>query len=154
VAETAALLHDVDKALSPEDLLRRLAHGEGSAAWLEQRGHVELAPVVASHPVTRLSDGAWFEQWIASSSLEARIVAYADKRASEDLESMDERFARWARRHATKWSPETMLAVRARADILEADVCAAAGVTPNDVARNPWTEHALREAHARVGARS
>jgi putative nucleotidyltransferase with HDIG domain len=146
LAETGALLHDVDKALPAVDPLRRLPHGERSAAWLKQRGHEELADVVASHPVTRLLDGAWFERWIATSSLEARIVAYADKRAGQELESMDDRFASWARRYPKAWSDEETRAVRARADILEADVCAAARIAPGDVARNPWTEAAFHDA--------
>jgi hypothetical protein len=146
LVESAALLHDVDKALPADDPLRRLPHGEGSAAWLERRGHGELGPVVASHPVTRLTDGGWFERWIAESTPEQRIVAYADKRASQQLESMDDRFARWATRREAKWSAETMRAVRARANVLESAVCAAAGVVPRDASREPWTEAALREA--------
>ena len=146
LVETAALLHDVDKALPADDPARGLGHGEGSAAWLDRHGHAELGPAVASHPVTRLTDGAWFERWIAESTHEERIVAYADKRASQQLESMDERFARWSRRHQADWNAETTLAVRARADVLESAVCGAAGVAPAAVSREPWTEGALREA--------
>jgi hypothetical protein len=146
LVESAALLHDTDKALPADDPMRELPHGEGSAAWLQQRGHGELSPAVASHPVTRLTKGAWFERWIAESTLEERIVAYADKRASRHLESMDDRFARWSGRHEANWSTKTMLAVRARADVLEAAVCTAAGITPDKVSREPWTEDALREA--------
>jgi putative nucleotidyltransferase with HDIG domain len=149
LAESAALLHDVDKALPLDDPVRRLRHGDGSAAWLEQHGYPELAPVVASHPVTRLTDGAWFDRWIAESTIEQRIVAYADKRASQQHESMDDRFARWLGRNPSKWDDETARAVRARADVLESAVCAAAGVTPDQVAREPWTEDALREARTR-----
>jgi putative nucleotidyltransferase with HDIG domain len=149
LAESAALLHDVDKALPPGDPLRGLRHGDGSAAWLEQRGRAELAPVVAWHPVTRLTDAAWFDRWIAEATNEQRLVAYADKRASQQLESMDDRFARWLSRNPSKWDTETARAVRARADVLEAAVCAAAGVTPDQVSREPWTEDALREARKR-----
>ena len=81
LVEAAALLHDVDKALSPDRPARALAHGEGSAAWLAERGHPELGPAVEAHPVTRLEDGERFRRWLAASSLETRIVAYADKRA-------------------------------------------------------------------------
>ena len=39
------------------DPVRRLGHGHGSAAWLTEHGHPELARAVAAHPVTRLADG-------------------------------------------------------------------------------------------------
>ena len=62
-------------------------------------------------------------------------MAYADKRAAQRLGPMDARFASWDRRHPTKWSVAERRAVRARADRLEADVCRAAGVAPEDVRR-------------------
>ena len=77
LAETAALMHDTDKALPATDPLRRLPHGYGSARWLAERGHDELGPAVEHHPVTRLLDGAWFDAWLRGSRLEDRIVAYA-----------------------------------------------------------------------------
>ena len=64
LAESAALLHDADKALPKDDPLRALGHGHGSARWLEERGHEELAPAVEDHPITRTLDGAWFETWL------------------------------------------------------------------------------------------
>ena len=54
LVESAALLHDADKALPPDDPARALPHGDGSAAWLTSAGHPELARAVAGHPVTRL----------------------------------------------------------------------------------------------------
>ena len=146
VVESAALLHDVDKALPDDDASRKLPHGDGSADWLTRHGYAELAPIVASHPVTRLTDKAWFERWMATSTREQRIVAYADKRAGQRLESMDDRFARWSRRHADTWDSDTAREVRARANVIEADVCAAARVKPADVSREPWTDDALRAA--------
>ena len=152
--EAAGLLHDVDKVLPAGDLLRRLRHGEGSAAWLTARGHAELAPLVADHPVTRLIDGEWFERWLAEASPEARIVAYADKRAGQRLDVIDARFASWRRRHPPAvgrgseagWDEHTFAAVRGRAGRLEAAVCAAAGVEPGAVRRLAWTGRAFREA--------
>ena len=154
MVEAAALLHDVDKALPPGDPLRRLAHGQGSAAWLIDSGHPELAPAVAVHPAPRLLDGEWFEAWLPSATHEDRIVAYADKRAGQRLESMDARFASWRRRHppvatgdpSGAWDEATLRAVRERADRLEATVCAAAGIGPDEVRRLAWTGRALRDA--------
>lgn len=162
LVESAALLHDVDKVLPPEDPARALAHGDGSAAWLTRQGHPELARAVANHPVTRLLDGDRFKRWAAFASREERIVAYADRRAAQRLESMDERFASWSRRYPrldvdgreVGWDAAELRAVRARADRLEADVCRAAGVAPGDVRRLAWTGRALRAARERASITS
>jgi putative nucleotidyltransferase with HDIG domain len=145
LVESAALLHDVDKTLRPDDPLRALPHGEGSAAWLTRAGHPELARAVANHPVTRMRDGDAYRRWAAFASREERVVAYADKRASQRLESMDERFGGWDRRHPERPTAERR-AVRSRADRLEADVCRAAGIHPNEVRRLRWTGPAFRAA--------
>jgi HD superfamily phosphodiesterase len=148
LVEAAALLHDVDKILPPDDPARALPHGDGSAAWLSARGHPELARAVANHPVTRLADEARYRTWAAFASREERIVAYADKRAGQRLESMDARFASWRRRYPAGWDEATLNRVRARAARLEADVCRAAGVRPEEVRRLAWTGPALRAARA------
>ena len=147
--EAAALLHDVDKVLASADPARRLPHGAGSAAWLRAQGHAELAPLVEQHPVTALTaHDPIAEGW----SLEALVVAYADKRVGQRLESMDARFASWQRRypagpgHDGGWDDATAALVRARADRLEAHVCALAGVAPADVGRLAWTGPALARA--------
>jgi len=144
LVESAALLHDVDKALPPDDPAHALRHGDGSAAWLTAAGHPELARAVVGHPVTRLVDGEGYRRWAGFASREERIVAYADKRAGQRLESMDARFASWQRRYPTAWSDADRRAVRARAERLEADVCRAAGVEPAGVRRLAWTRAAIR----------
>jgi hypothetical protein len=146
LVESAALLHDVDKALPARDPAHDLRHGDGSAAWLTRAGHPELARPVAAHPVTRLLDGDGYRRWAAFASREERIVAYADKRAGQRLESMEERFASWGRRYPAAWTDADLRSVRSRADRLEADVCRAAGVAPTDVARLAWTGAAFRTA--------
>lgn len=158
LVEAAALLHDVDKALPADHPARALPHGEGSAAWLTAAGHGELARAVENHPVTRLTDEERFHRWAAFASREERIVAYADKRAGQRLESLDARFASWRRRYpptgsgnrAAAWDTVTLDAVRTRARRLEADVCRAAGVAPDDVRRLGWTGPALRTAGQRA----
>jgi hypothetical protein len=146
LVEAAALLHDVDKLLPTDDPIRSLAHGDGSAAWLTARGHPELAGAVAGHPVTKMVDGERYRSWAAASALEERIVAYADKRASQRLEPMDDRFAGWARRHGRLRDQALARRVRARADRLEDDVCRAAGIRPDEVGRLRWTGRALAAA--------
>jgi hypothetical protein len=150
----------VDKALPADDPARALPHGDGSAAWLSRFGHPELARAVADHPVTRLLDGERYRHWAAFAAREARVVAYADKRAGQRLESMDARFASWRRRYprveggGTAWDEADLRAVRARAARLEADVCRAANVTPDGVRRLRWTGDALRAARDARPARS
>jgi hypothetical protein len=161
LVEAAALLHDTDKVLPADDPARALRHGEGSAAWLTRAGHPELARAVANHPVTRLADAEAYRRWAAFATREERIVAYADKRASQRVETLDSRFARWRRRHpptvvdgrASGWDEATYLAIRSRAGRLEADVCRAAGVTPDEVRRLRWAGAALAAARHMHDAR-
>jgi len=157
VVESAALLHDADKVIPLDDPARALPHGDGSAAWLTRRGHPELAGAVAGHPVTRLLDGERHKRWASFASREERIVAYADKRAGQRLESMDARFRSWALRYptvgldgrTTGWDDAGLRAVRSRAERLEIDVCRAAGIAPEQVRRLAWTGRALVSARER-----
>jgi hypothetical protein len=153
--ESSALLHDIDKLPAVRPTVADLAHGAGSAEWLARRGHPELGEAIVGHPVTCLADGRWFDLWFAGASNEALIVAYADKRAGQKVESMAERFASWERRYPPEvraerargnWTPETLAAVRKRAEALEARVCEFVGVAPADVRRLEWTGRALRLA--------
>lgn len=164
LVEAAALLHDVDKltALRADPAIARLPHGEGSAAWLAARGHPELGPIVAGHPVVRLADPAWAGGARPGASLEERVVAYADKRAGQRLESMAERFASWRRRYppgsraddGAGWDDATLERVHRAAMALEADVCATAGIAPDAVRRLPWTGTPLGAVRRTTGNRT
>ncbi len=146
LAEAAALLHDVDKVLPASAPERALRHGEGSAAWLALRGHPELGSAVANHPVTVLARGPGPTS--PAATWEERVVAYADKRAGQRLESMDSRFASWRRRYPDGGDEAAQSLARMRASELEAAVCAAAGTTPERVHRLRWTGPAIRQARA------
>ena len=155
--ETAALLHDADK--TPGGRQPGIRHGDGSAAWLDARGFGALALLVRDHPVTRLADDEETRRLFAA-PLEARIVAYADKRAGQRLQSMDDRFASWRRRYPAGpadpapgtvpgkrgWDHELADRVYERALALERDVCGAAGIAPAHVDRLRWARRAMREA--------
>lgn len=142
LVEAAALLHDVDKALPKGHPLLQLGHGAAGAAWLTERGHAELAPAVAHHPAKLLSDEAVYPGWAARASLEERVVAYADKRATQDVVTLDERFHRWAERHPERAA--SIQVARGRAQLLEREVCAAAGLAPTEVQRVPWVRDAMQ----------
>lgn len=141
LAEAAGLLHDIDKALPPDER-RGLPHGHAGAAWLDDHGYGELAEAVRLHPVPRLADAAQAEA-VRRASLEARIVAYADKRAGQRLEPMSSRFAGWRKRYPEGWSREQQALAWQNALALEADVCARAGCPPRDVGRLRWTAQAF-----------
>ena len=95
--EAAALLHDADK--TPGGRQAGIRHGDGSAAWLDAQGSRGAGrarprpPGDAGSPTTRT------RRRLLAAPLEARIVAYADKRAGQRLQSMDDRFASWRRRY-------------------------------------------------------
>jgi putative nucleotidyltransferase with HDIG domain len=150
VVEAAALLHDVDKLLRIDDPVRRLPHGEAGAAWARRQGMEELAPAIASHPVTRLTDPDWPSGWLPTASIEERIVAYADKRAGQRLVSMAARFGAWDRRYGP-WAGEEPGLVWRNALQLEASVCGGCGIKPEEVRRLAWTGRALRRAMRRRG---
>ena len=143
LVETAALLHDVDKALPVDHPLRSLGHGRAGAAWLREAGHAELSRPVAAHPVMQLDEpGA--AAWISDAALEDRIVCYADKRATQRVVSLEQRFGRWQRKHpeyADRLS-ETLLMARR----LEAGLCATVGVRPEAVERLRWVDDAMSRA--------
>ncbi len=143
LVEAAALLHDVDKALPKTEPLKELGHSDAGAHWLSDNGYGELSGAVAAHPVTRLADNEHYATWARAATVEERVVAYADKRAMQDLCSMDDRFERWVERHG---DTDLMRVARDRADVLEANVCAAAGIRPDEVERLRWADDALQPA--------
>ena len=144
LAETAGLLHDVDKLLPAGEPARRLAHGLGSAAWLREGGYAELAPAAAWHPVTRLLHGPADD--LADAGLEAMIVAYADKRVDQRVVPMARRFDGWRRRYPGAWGGITGRRAYDRAARLERVVCEAAGIAPPAVRRRRWVGDAIAAA--------
>lgn len=136
------MLHDVDKTLPADDPRRALGHGHGGAAWARENGFDELAAAIQDHPVSRLSDDESYLAWASGATVEERVVAYADKRAHQDVVSLDERFAEWEERHGASL---TMDLAKRRAQALEAEVCEAAGVTFDEVRREPWVADAVEQ---------
>ncbi len=150
LVEAAALLHDIDKLLPPDDPVQELGHGAAGARWLSQRGYPELARAVAAHPITRLLDADRYGRWNGVATREERIIAYADKRAGQRLEAMSARFAGWAARYPEH--RESLTRARARAERLEREVCETAGVSPLAVRRLRWVGPTLDAARRRRDA--
>jgi putative nucleotidyltransferase with HDIG domain len=145
LVETAALLHDIDKALPSDHPVRELGHGHAGAAWLSEAGHPELARAIAAHPVMRLNDpGA--EEWIVDAPLEERLVTYADKRGTQRVVSLEKRFARWRCKHPSY--RDQLDSAFVMASRLEQSVCAALGLEPGEVERLRWVDDALVRATA------
>jgi putative nucleotidyltransferase with HDIG domain len=145
MAETAALLHDVDKALPPDHPDKALGHGAAGAAWLREAGHPELARTLIAHPVTRLAEPDAV-RWVAEAPIEERIVTYADKRATQRVVSLEQRFDRWRRRHPEyRAKLDRAFAV---AQQLESTLCEQIGIEATDVERLRWVEDALERAFA------
>lgn len=143
MAETAALLHDVDKALPLDHPLRALGHGRAGAVWVSEAGHPELARALIAHPVTRLAEPD-AEDWIRDAPLEERIVNYADKRATQRVVSLEQRFARWRRKHP-EYRAKLDRAL-AMAERLEATLCTSLGIAATDVERLRWVDDAMARA--------
>ena len=145
LVETAALLHDVDKALPHEHPLRALGHGEAGAAWLTEAGYPELARAVIAHPVTKLIAPEAMT-WVSDGPIEERIVTYADKRATQRVVSLEQRFDRWRSRHP-EYAPKLDRAL-AVAQRLEAELCRTIGLEPTQVERLRWVDDAMARAAA------
>jgi putative nucleotidyltransferase with HDIG domain len=139
LVETAALLHDIDKALPADEPLRELGHGAAGAAWLRAAGHAELSRAVAAHPVMRL-DAPDAAEWVRNAPLEERIVCYADKRATQRVVSLEQRFERWRRRHAEYG--ERLSAALSLARSLESDLCTLLEIRAEAVERLAWVAQA------------
>ena len=145
LVETAALLHDVDKALPLSHPLKALGHGKAGAAWVSEAGHPELARALIVHPVTTFADSG-AEAWVTDAPLEERIVSYADKRAMQRVVSLEQRFDRWRRKHPEYREKLDRAYIVARH--LETALCQSIGVRPTAVERLRWVDDAMGRAAA------
>jgi len=121
LVEVAALLHDIDK---PETREGGGQHGQLAADRLIERGYGELAAPVASHPVTCLLDDNCFPRGWPSV-----IVSIADRHVAQEFLTIDQRIDDMQRRHPEY--VDSLEAARRPAQLLEAELCEAAGVEPD-----------------------
>jgi hypothetical protein len=91
------------------------------------------------------------DAWIAAAPIEDRIVSYADKRGTQRVVSLDQRFERWHRAHPDKAAWLDLAHDRARR--MEAALCEEIGVAPNAIERLRWVDEARDRADG-AGARA
>lgn len=123
LVEIAALLHDIDKLETQDDTDQ---HGLVGAAELDRLGHPELAPPVASHPVSCLLDEARFPRGWPSV-----IVSIADRHVAQRFMTIDERIDDQARRHPRYAA--SLAAARRPAHALEAELAEVVGLPVPDL---------------------
>jgi putative nucleotidyltransferase with HDIG domain len=131
LVEAAALLHDIDKL---ETRNGRGVHGVAGAATLEAMGFGELAPPVASHPLSALLDDARFPRGWPSVA-----VTIADKHVSQEFLTVDERLDDMARRYPAYRAE--INAARRPAHALESELADAVGLPVPDLVaalRQAW----------------
>jgi hypothetical protein len=122
-----------------------LGHGAAGAAWLSEAGHPELAKALVAHPVSRLGEPGAAE-WVSDAGIEERIVTYADKRATQRVVSLEQRFERWHRKHPEY--TEGLDRALAMACRLEAELCETVGIEPTAVERLRWVDDAIARGRA------
>jgi putative nucleotidyltransferase with HDIG domain len=123
LVEVAAMLHDIDK---PETRQGGGVHGQVAGERLAAMGFEELMAPVASHPVSCLLDDACFPRGWPSV-----IVSVADRHVAQEFMTIDERIDDMKVRH-----PEyaaDLDAARRPAHALEAELCDAAGLPPEEL---------------------
>jgi hypothetical protein len=131
LVEVAALLHDIDKLKTRGGAG---PHGIVGAEHLMALGHDELAPPVASHPVSCLLDDARFPRGWPSV-----IVSVADRHVTQQFVTADERIDDLARRYP-EHAADLELARRPAA-ALEREVADAAGLAETELTerlRRAW----------------
>jgi putative nucleotidyltransferase with HDIG domain len=123
LVEIAALLHDIDKLETRDG---GGVHGVVGAERLTAMGHPELAPPVASHPVTCLLDDTRFPRGWPSV-----LVSVADRHVASSFLTTDQRIddlaARYPRHRAE------LEAARRPARGLESEVADAAGLAVDEL---------------------
>jgi putative nucleotidyltransferase with HDIG domain len=131
LVEVAALLHDIDK---PQTRDGAGEHGVVGAERLTDMGHEELAPPVASHPVSCLLNDERFPRGWPSV-----LVSVADRHVAQEFLTIDERIDDQAARYpAYAWQLDL---ARRPAHALEGEVAEVAGLPVDELVaalRRAW----------------
>lgn len=124
LVEAAALLHDIAKKISIDDPSKR--HVPGAVKILEKEGLLEIAQIAGEHGLSHILEGHF-------SSLESKLVYYADKRVRHcSLVSLEERFEYLLERYSLvkPGVRETILACKPKVFELEKELLGKAKLGP------------------------
>jgi putative nucleotidyltransferase with HDIG domain len=121
----AALLHDIDKAVSSEN------HPDAAVRILRQEGYGGVADLVKTHPLHAILDPA-----IAPKTWEEKLLYLADKMVKYDIVGVDKRFALWRDEHLTAQEQKILDASYPKVKELEQEVFKLARISLNDILKS------------------
>ncbi len=116
LVEAAALLHDIAKKISIDDPNKR--HVPEAVKILEKEGFPEIAQIAGEHGLSHILKGSF-------SSLESKLVYYADKRVRHGaIVPLEDRFGYLLERYSSvrKGVGETILACKPKVFALEKEL--------------------------------
>lgn len=87
LVQSAALLHDLDKALEKKEGER---HPDAGVRFMKEQGYDELISIITKHPVHTILD----EQQ-KPTTIEEKVVFLSDKMVKYDMIGVKQRFALW-----------------------------------------------------------
>ncbi|MDP6671223.1 MAG: HD domain-containing protein [archaeon] len=123
--EAAALLHDIAKKISIDNPEKR--HVPEAVEILKKERLPEIAQIAGEHGLSNILEGSF-------SSIESKIVYYADKRVKHgSIVSLEERFEYLIKRYSSvgKGVNETILACKPKVFELEKKLLEKANIGPN-----------------------
>lgn len=120
----AATVEDMTAWNELRDAYHGMDHAAAMADILRKRGYADLAQIIGEHNFTQILKKEGF------SSIESEILYYADKRVRHDeIVSLEKRLEEGARRHGK----EPNIEAEQKLFALEKDLCARAGITPEEI---------------------
>ena len=125
--ESAALLHDIDKAVQK---LPHEHHPDTGVRLLSEAGFTEVADLVKTHPLHAILD-----QSIAPKTIEQKLLYLSDKMVKHSIITVDERFALWRHENLPKEAEQILDASYPKVKALEAEICARIHIAPEDVSK-------------------
>lgn len=125
--EAAALLHDIDKAVPK---LAGDRHPDAGVRVLKEEGLVEVADLVATHPLHAILDLK-----ISPKTWEQKLLYLADKMVKYDIVGVDRRFALWNNEHLPPEAQKILDESYPLVKKLEQEVFTLAGISLDDVVK-------------------